>query len=159
MISRTNNPKRYVYLVTNCKKLSALARARGVGRSRATRDFKFWCELNGLDPSDFYISGYRDTGYWVPDEFIRWWDRILENQGRLNQADPQVINGLIAILNEFGEKLEAILPQVKDVNGKLGAEVERLLLKTRAVKSTAEFAKVYEVGCNSNVVRTFTKHS
>ena len=46
--------------------IAQLADGWGVSRKLMVRDFKRWCEANGLDPRDFYERGFRLTGYWAP---------------------------------------------------------------------------------------------
>jgi len=71
MITPYTNPKRYNYLVEKCQKLSKLTKKLEMNSRLAAREFKRWCEMNGLDPEDFYIRSGLDTGYWVPEKFIR----------------------------------------------------------------------------------------
>ena len=137
-VSRHSDPKRYNYLVTKCKKLSKLAEVRGVSRKRAVRDFKFWCQINKKDPQDFFIRGYYDTGYYVPKEFIRWWDMVLMNQGIIGEVDVQAIRDLAALLDEFIPKLEGQAERIKRFNGRLGADVKSLVVKARLLRSSLD---------------------
>ena len=54
--------------------LANLARGWGVSARALRRDFKWWCRAHNLRPKDFYVNGYVFTGYWVPREFVEWWE-------------------------------------------------------------------------------------
>ncbi len=36
------------------------------------REFRWWCWQRGIDPRNFYRTGYKKTGYWVPREFVEY---------------------------------------------------------------------------------------
>ena len=57
--------------------LTRLADGWGLNRKLLVRDFKRWCEENGLDPDRFLYRGYIYTGYWAPLEFQEWWEKTL----------------------------------------------------------------------------------
>lgn len=56
--------------------LANLARGWGVPVKSVRRDFKWWCRAHNLDPRRFYVRGYTFTGYWVPREFVEWWEEV-----------------------------------------------------------------------------------
>ena len=58
---------------------TVLAERYGIPAKKIRRDFRWWCEANGLDPLDFYKPG---LGYDLPEEFIRWWERVALPQHR-----------------------------------------------------------------------------
>lgn len=67
--------------------IAQLADGWGVSRKLMVRDFKRWCEANGLDPRDFYERGFRLTGYWAPREFKDWWEeKILPQYQKTGHA-------------------------------------------------------------------------
>ena len=134
MVSRHTDPRRYNYLVTKCHKLSKAAEVRGVSRRRAVRDFKFWCEVNGQNPEDYFIRGYFDTGYYVPREFLRWWDRVLSNQGRLSEPDAAALEELKQALDEFIPRLDDVASRLKRFNPRLAVDVETLVVKARLLR-------------------------
>ena len=137
-ISRHSNPRRYNYLITKCYKLSRLAEARGIGSKRAVRDFKFWCEMNGLNPNDFFIRGYYDTGYYVPPEFVRWWDRILRHQGHLTEYDEAVLAEAREKVGRAVRELKDLLPRLKAVNGPLGSRLENVVMSLSIIANELE---------------------
>jgi len=71
-------------------KLSALARKYKdcLSPSALRREFKLWCEQNGLDPTDFYRRGYGRTGYWVPWEFVEYFERYVLSHYRRSYLTP-----------------------------------------------------------------------
>jgi len=76
--------------------IAQLADGWGVSRKLMVRDFKRWCEMNGLDPTDFYERGFRLTGYWAPREFKEWWEsKILPQYQRTGHA-RKYYNGKMA---------------------------------------------------------------
>lgn len=72
MITVRRNPRRWRHLVNKHRKLSRVAEELGISGRLASKEFKRWCEMHGLDPGKFYIRGTVYTGFWVPDEFVDW---------------------------------------------------------------------------------------
>jgi len=136
--------RRYNYLVTNCYKLSYVAEMYGVSKRRAARDFKFWCELNGLDPYDFYVRSYLDTGYWVPPEFVKWWGQILAAQGLIATVDKSAIEELKKLLDEFTPRFNDIAAQIRPHNSRLAILIDSLMSKLERLRKTIDTLEVKE---------------